>query len=158
MSLVQKVTRLVIAAEPEGQTVHLTAPIARHTVDWELEREQELMRATGEVFKEAMYEMSEVERRASFWAGVTAAVRDHHAKLAEARNASPAEQAAQQERFENYLRRLGQLAELGNRALIVEAVKATEAISERASGRSLGSLSAHLVDTLVPGLPPGKRR
>ncbi len=153
MSLGKKITRLVIAAQPDDQVVRLAPAIARHSVDWELARQQELMGATGEVFKEAMYEMSEIERRASYLAGVTAAVRDHHTKLAEARNASPAEQAAQQERFENYLRRLGQLAELGNRVLVLEAAKATEAIS----GRTLGNAGPHFDDVMLPGLPPSRR-
>lgn len=159
MSLVKKITQLALTGEADHPPIQLTlqAPTSYRSVEVALNQQIDRMKATGEIFQEAMQEMSEIERRASYLASITAAVRDHHTKLAEARNISQAEQEAQQERFENYLRRLGQLAELGNRVLIVEAGKATEAVSRRTVGDTLGDAGIQIRDVFLTPLPPAKR-
>jgi hypothetical protein len=157
MSLEKRISHLAITGEENGEPIYVSPVRPSQPVYTPLERQLVLMRETGEIMTEAMQEMSEIERRASYLSGVTAAIRDHHAKLAELRGASQAERDANQARFQNYLQRLGQLAELGNKALIVEAGRATDVMNQNTAGETLGTAAARLGDVFILGRPPSRR-
>lgn len=157
MSLEKRISHLAFTGDENGEPVYVSPVRPSRPAYTPLARQLELMRATGEIMSEAMQEMSEIERRASYLAGVTGAIRDHHTRLAETRGASQAEHAANQARFENYLRRLNQLAEIGNRVLLIEAGRATDAINLSSAGETLGTSAARLGDVFTVGQPPSRR-
>ena len=130
----------------------LPARVSRR-IEAEFNRQMERIVTTGEIGMTGMSAMSEVERHAAFKVATTASAAELLAKGAAATRpdatATSGEQETQQRLFEDYTRRMAQLAEMTNVKIIQAVDCATEQLGKHTLADALEDFSAWLTDAAV---------
>jgi hypothetical protein len=144
---------------------NLPARVSRR-IEVEFNRQMERIMATGEIGMTGLSAMSEVERHAAFKVATTAAAAELLAKGAAATRpdaaVTSAEQEMQQRLFEDYARRMAQLAEMTNIKILQAVDRATEQLGKRTFADTLEDFDARLTDAIAgrpnrAALPSGRR-
>jgi hypothetical protein len=143
----------------------LPAQVSRR-IEVEFNRQMERIVATGEIGMIGMSAMSEVARHAAFKVAITASAAELLARGAAATRPNGTmtltEQNVQQRLFEDYTRRMAQLAEITDIKILQAVDRATEQLGKRTFADALEDFDARLTDAIAgrptrPALPDGRR-